>query len=241
MFPCDEPGQPGQIDSSVKWMRRGKRWRRSRGWGGTGKTGNCVPGGRVGSDRTGRGKKKRTGNFCLLTQRYCRFTAGWGGMRKEGYWPKVIWFIHLGEWMAISFLTGSSATPKAAQSSCWKEIMGHVWKVSSELNQAAIAKSQKDFSHSENLSTKPRESFYTVLFFDLPFDCSSHFGSWAAHLRPVGPVGLNITDWSNTSLKTATSSVQHSSRFIQMVKKKLKENNTIHQWHCTGCHQDKMS
>lgn len=24
MFPCDEPGQPGQIDLSVKWLRRGR-------------------------------------------------------------------------------------------------------------------------------------------------------------------------------------------------------------------------
>lgn len=77
--------------------------------------------------------------------------------------------------MAISFLIGSSATPKAAQSSCRKEIMGHVWKVGSELNQAATAKSQKDFSHNENFSMKPRESYCTFLIFGLPLDCSSHF------------------------------------------------------------------
>ena len=232
-------------DSRGKLTRLWSGWGEGRGGGGAGgeaeQERQVIASLGVELDLTEQGeeRKKEQEIFVYSLKDAVDSQRGWGGMRKEGYWPKVIWFIHLGEWMAISFLTGSSATPKAAQSSCWKEIMGHVWKVSSELNQAAIAKSQKDFSHSENLSTKPRESFYTVLFFDLPFDCSSHFA--AAHLRPVGPVGLNITDWSNTSLKTATSSVQHSSRFIQMVKKKLKENNTIHQWHCTGCHQDKMS
>lgn len=80
------------------------RWRRSSGsrrWGEKGKAGNCVSGG-LWSDKTGTGKRSRKGSH--LTPIFWGLSAGREETEKGDIDPVVVWFVLLGEWMAISSL-----------------------------------------------------------------------------------------------------------------------------------------
>lgn len=99
MFVCDESVQPEQIDLSVKWL---KRWR-----GGGGAAGEVEQetqvivslGVEVDPSVIWQNRKRKKKNTKLppLIPSYCWLSAG---KRKGKYWPNVVWFLLLREWMS---------------------------------------------------------------------------------------------------------------------------------------------
>lgn len=111
MFLCDEPGQPGQIDLSVKWLKRG----RGR-WGTEGEVelerqvivslGVEVDLSVIWQNRKGKNKEQKS---FLFPFKILSDLSRRRGNRKGEYWPQVVWFVLLGEWNSNSVLIRHTA------------------------------------------------------------------------------------------------------------------------------------
>lgn len=134
-----------------------ERKRRSRGWGAIGQTGNCVSGGRGGSacELTNRnGEKKGTKKLPLLTLSFCRLSAGGEESEKGKFWPKVFWFVLLGEWMgnsvvirhtallvipALPLRQRQSRVLEARRIRVYLHVVCHEWKCSTAWNSSSYS------------------------------------------------------------------------------------------------------
>lgn len=114
MFLCDEPGQPGQIDLSARWLRRGRG-----GWGG-GAEGEVEQEMQVivslGVEldlsviwQNREGKKKEQKKAYSSHSKLLAALSRRRGNRKGKYWPKAVWFVLLREWMGSSVLIRHTA------------------------------------------------------------------------------------------------------------------------------------